>query len=1029
MLPRPSRAGCRAASFLLATLLSAHAQLAPAPPSTPIRLEAVAVTGSNLRRFDSETELPVTVLDADVIAARNALTPIELLTSLPQITNVPLNEGTAPATHARGDNANINLRGIGISSTLVLLDGRRLAPHPITAPDAAMLAFSVNVNQLPTHAVHRIDILRDGASSIYGSDAVAGVVNFITRRDLRGSQLRTRLAAPEHGQGRSLESALQHGREFAAGRGRWFSSVSAFWREPIRMSDRAFTRTANHTSRAPAPFDVPGSVFDGRATVGDWPVFRIGAGITPSYFRPINGTPTLTTVAPTRAASPEFYLDINALQNFAGTKTSRQNAFQRVEFDLTDRLTAFADVTFYHASTHLTRQPPLLNAPGIDQLKPVSADNPYNPYGSRFYHPTGASNADGTPRLVGTPQPLTLLALSFHDLERENVFVHSRVYRGVAGLRGRLGADWTWETAALYTRANTRDVSPRTFRESLFAQSLLRTDASAFNPFGYTFKVANGAVVADQPYVNPSATLAPFTQIWRRDGRSEIASADWRLTGPVLRYLGNTASVALGGEARREAFVDRRPAFVGTNPPDSGLDLNDNDYVLFSPKPDSSGDRTVYSFYAEAALPLVAPAHQVPFVRSVELDFAARHERYSDFGRTTEPKLSLNYHPWRRLLVRASANEGFTAPTLPTLYAPSQFGVDTAPGLTDTYRNLAGLSDATYPMRSYATGNPHLRPTRSRGRSAGLVVEVPKLRGLTLTADYWRIEQNDIVGGRTASQILNSDQALLSAYVQSQLAAGRTAAQIDLGSGTPNYKGDPAVVRFAPDANDVAAFAAANAGRPPAQQSPVVGKIFSRYAPYENIARAHASGLDLSLTYQLPALPLGRFTVHTDWSYLIRSNQTRDLPTGSITSERLEVDGAARWRGSASVTWRKSAWSASLSGYYTGSFADSTAVTTAAAYNALGAPGHLSRQFSDGGYVYRYVVRDILSANAHVAHTFRGHATRAPLFLRDTTVRLGVVNLTDREPPLAAGSFGFSSAVHLALFPGRTWTLELTREF
>ncbi|MES2696528.1 MAG: TonB-dependent receptor [Verrucomicrobiota bacterium] len=668
----------------------------------------------------------------------------------------------------------------------------------------------------------------------------------------------------------------------------------------------------------------------------------------------------------------------------------------------------------------------LLNAPGIDILKPLSVDNPYNPYGSRFYSPTGAPNADGTPRLTGAPQPITLLALSFQELEGEKLRVTSGVYRGVAGLRGKLGEGWSWEVGALHTRAYTADVSPLAIRETAFAQSLLRNDANAFNPFGHTFRVANGAVVADRPYVNPPSALDPLVQVWRRDGMSAITSGDWRIGGPLLRYWGNTAFIAVGGEARYEEFSDRRPAYVGTNPASSGLNTDDNDFVLFSPKPNSSGTRDVLSGYVETALPLVGAQNNIPLARSLELTASARYERYSDFGSTTRPKVGFNYHPWRGLLLRASFNKGFTAPNLPTLYAPSQFSVDTAPGATDTYRNQAGLSDATYPQRYYATGNPKLKPTTSEGRSAGFVLEVPKVTGLTLTADYWQIDQQQIVGGRSVSQILNSDAALLQAYVQSQVAAGQAAAQVDLGSGTANYKGDPAVVRFAPDANDIAAFAAANAGKPAAQQAPVTGKIFSRYAPYENIAEGFASGVDVSLAYRLPALPLGRLALSTDWSYLIRSNQSRTLPgAGAVATERMNVDGTTRWRGTGTVTWRKEAWSAGLSAYYTGSYADSTGVTTAAAYEALGAPSYLSRQFSDGSFVYRYVVSDVISYNAQVGRSFGAGYSK---WLRGSSIRLGVVNLTDRRPPLAAGNFGYSAAVHGGLYAGRTWTLELSRQ-
>lgn len=1023
---------------LCAQAASAAAKPGEAVKSEVVTLDAVSVTGSSFKRLDQEKVLPVTVFSQETIDLRNALTPVELLTALPQVTNVPLNESTAGGANSRGDNANVNLRGIGSANTLVLLNGRRLTPNPMTSPDAGMLAFSVNVNQLPTQGIERIDVLRDGASSLYGSDAVAGVINYITRRDVRGLELRTTARVPEHGGGRNLQATFTYGMDFAGGKGRWLSTLDVLWREPLYMTQRDFSRTADHYQNAPAPFNVAGSPFDGRATVGNWPTFRVGTQTTTTYFRPVNGTPTLTPTGPTRAANPEFYLNVNAYQNLGYSKSDRQNFFNSVEFDVSDRLTAFADFSFYHSNTNLIRQPVFVNAPSGDALKPVgstdsfyykviSADNPYNPYGSRFFSLTGAPNADGSPRLTGAPQPLTLLAVSFNDLGGESVQVHAGTYRGVAGLRGKLLGEWTWESGVLYTRSYASDISFGAVRETAFGASLLRTDASAFNPFGYTFRVANGAVVANQPYVNPRSTLDQFNQVWRREGFSAITSGDVRAAGPIFRYWGNTISAAIGGEARREQFLDKRAPYVGVNPPGSGLDPNDNDFILASVKPDSSGNRNVYSAYLETIVPVLAPRHDVPLADSLELTASARYENYSDFGTTTRPKVGLNWKPTRGIMVRASANKGFTAPNLPTLYAPTQFTVDSAPGQIDVYRQLAGPSDNRYSMRNYSSGNPKLQPATSEGRSAGVVVEVPKVKGLVLTADYWQIEQANVIGSRSADQILNSDNALLTAYVQSQLAAGRTAAQIDLGSGTSNYKGDPAVVRFAPSATDIAAYAAANAGKPASQQLPVAGLIFSRTANYENIAKGYASGVDLSLSYQLPSLPIGRLALNTDWSYLIRTYQFRAIPgSASIFTDRMDLDGTTRWRGTGTVTWRKDNWNAGLSGYYIGSYGDGGAATNAATFNTLGAPKYLARQFSDGAYQYRYRVHDIVTFNAFVQRRFERDAAK---WLRGSSVRLGITNLADKEPPLVSGAFGYSASVHGSLFPGRTWTLELVRRF
>lgn len=1028
------------ASALLLVTPSVRAQTAPASPAPAaagttsaktedaVKLEAFTVTGSNLKRLEMEKVLPVTVFSKDLIDGRNALTPVELLTALPQVTNVPLNESTSGGANSRGDNANINLRGIGTGNTLVLLNGRRVAPHPVFSPDGSNPnSFSVNVNQLPTQGLERIDVLRDGASSIYGSDAVAGVINYLTRRDFRGTELRTRLGLPEHGAGQSIQATLTHGRDFNGGKGRWLSTLDYLYRWPIKFTQRDYTKSADHRAQAAAFVAAFPTAFDGRSILGVWPRFTVGTGTANNYFRPVNGTPTLTTSAPTLAANPEAAIDINVFQNLGQTRSDRINWFNALEYDLTDRITAFGDFSFYHSNSNLTRQPIPINAPGSDQPAPMSVDNPFNPYGSRYYHPTGAPNADGTPRLTGPPQRIVLTGLTLIEAGGEDIVVHSGVYRGVAGLRGKVFDEWNWEVGALYTRAYTSDISKNAVRESALQQALMRTDSTAFNPFRYTFRVVPGATapVADQPYANPKSVMDSFVQIWRHDGFSSIGSGDLRVSGPVLRYWGNTLSVAGGGEYRKETFTDYRPPYAGTNPAGSGLSLDDNDFIQASPKFNFGGDRTVYSAYLETVIPLTQPKHDLPALHSLELTASARYENYSDFGTTTKPKFGANWRPYRGLMVRASYNEGFAAANLPTLYQPAQFTVDSLPGQTDPYRNAA-INEGAYVQRNYTSGNKDLLPVESTGKSAGIVLEIPFVKGLSVTADYWEIEQENEISIRSASQILNRDSQLLRDYVNAQLAAGRTISQIDLGSGTANYRGDPNVVRFAVTPEDVAAFNAANASKPAAQQLPVVGRIFSRTAKFENLAQGYSSGIDMSLNYLLPALPVGRFTVSTEWSYLIESNQTRTPPGGTPQYiERMNVGGTTRWRGTGTITWRKDQWNASLSAYYVGSWAD-TATTTAALYNSLGEPSYVSKQFDSGGFLYRFRVRDVTTFNAALGYRFQREAKH---LFRGTGVRLGVINLTDREPPLVPGAFGYSSSVHGSLFAGRTWTLEITRQF
>lgn len=512
--------GSLALALLAAPLLSAVAQVAPAPRTTPataaaaatpakeetIALQRFVVTGSNIERLDLEKVVPVSIVDQDAITARGAVLPADLLTSLPSVVNLPENETRLGSSGARGDNANLNLRNMGATATLILVNGRRMAVNPMTAG----LSQAVNVNQLPTRGIERIEVLRDGASSIYGSDAVGGVINYVLRRQFDGSEASLRIGAPEHGGGESVQGSYTFGTSLDGGRGRIFGTIEALYRDALFLTERDFSRFADSSARAEPPFNVAGGPFDARSARGYWPTFRIGTGTAANYFRPVNGTPALTAVAPTRTANPEFFLDLNQF-GMAAPRTRRSNAFVSGEFDVSERITAFADVSYYTALSTMRRQPLALNAPTSDQLMVMAIDNPFNPYGSRFYSATGTPNSDGTPRLTGAPRTISFTAMTLAGLAAESVDTRADVIRLAAGLKGRLGGSWSWEGSGFYNRVKGSDEAFRDVRESRLQQVLQRTDANAYNPFGYTFKVENNAVVAivRTPTRRPSSTPSP----------------------------------------------------------------------------------------------------------------------------------------------------------------------------------------------------------------------------------------------------------------------------------------------------------------------------------------------------------------------------------------------------------------------------------------------------------------------------------------------------------------------------------------
>jgi iron complex outermembrane recepter protein len=1023
-------AGAVSAAALMAVVSGASALAQPGPATAASgaapggeageAVQTIVVTGSNIRRANLESVVPVTVLDQRAIEVRGALLPSELLTSLPSVANLPENETRLGSSGARGDNANLNLRNMGATATLILINGRRMAINPFTAG----LSQAVNINHLPTQGIDRIEVLRDGASSVYGSDAVGGVINYVLRRDFDGLEALVRVGRPEDGGGESLQGAMMFGTGFAQDRGRVFGTLEGLSRDETLLSQRAFSRTSLNVDRAPQPFDVLGGPFDGRSARGFWPTFRVGTSTANTFFRPVNGTPALTSAAPSRAANPEFFLDLNQF-GFASPKTSRINAFVTAEYDFTDTLTGFVELGYYSSSSTMQRQPLALNAPTSDRLMVMPVDSPFNPYGSRFFHPTGAANADGSARLTGTPRTVSFTQMTIRDLASEVIETEADVYRIVAGLRGRIGqTSWEWDSSVFYNEVSGTDDAFPDVRESLLQAAIARTDSTAYNPFGYTFRVAGGAVVADQPYTNPRAVVDSFAAVYSRSATSSLASADLRTSGTLFTLWEADVKAAFGVEYREEELADLRPPFSGENPASSGLDPLNNDFLLHPPRPDVVGRREVTSVYAEVVVPLVTRERGLALIDELELTASARHETYSDFGSTTKPKIGVNWRPVPWLMLRGSYNEGFMAPSLAALYTSPRWSITAGAGDLDAYRNPF-LNEGPYVKRTYFGGNPDLKPQESQGQTYGLVLDVPGIRGLSLTVDAWRIDRSNLLGQRSTAQIDESDTALLRAFTRAQIAAGVPVNQIDIGSGA-TYKGDPDVERFALTPEDRAAFAAYNAANPGNPAAPA-GRIFARYQPFVNVSTSEHEGIDFGIRYAIPRLPFGRVLVTSDWSYLSRSlTVLAPANVAPVENNGLYADGAAKWRGTTNINWDNGPWSAGFAIYYTGKTHDSGATTTQAVYDSLGRPPYIEPFVTGGRTLYRLVIEPVVTMNASIGYRF---GPESPAWLGETRVRLGVTNLTNRAPPLASGNFGYDPGVSQVLLSGRVWSLEVARRF
>jgi iron complex outermembrane receptor protein len=1021
---------------LTAGIAVAQTANAPTPevdetPASPeiYHLDKFTTTGSAIKRTDVEKVLPVTIFFAEQIESRDSATSMDLLQGIPQITNIPANETSLNAVAARGANAAAALRGIGAQNTLVLLNGRRMPFNPIAGTNIS----TVNINALPTVGLSQIEVLRDGASSVYGADAVAGVINYITNKNINGGTISIRAGVTEHGGGNDVSANFLVGESFAEGRGRFTAVLGLYSRDSILHKEREISENTNRLHLARAPWNVAAIPYDGRSLTTNYPSFRVGNNAvsgTVHYLNPTaNGGAVLSTSRPR-----DLYDNYNALST-ASPMSNRANLYTQFEYDLNDRVTFFGDFTGFLAESKLSRQAVSLSSG--DARVVLSADNPFNPRGSAFYDPAGANG-----KILGNPQPITINGMLMHESGGETVLTADRLYRVLAGARGKFGDanQWEWETAAMLGGYRFEDEIQNAIRESLLKQSALRTGADAWNPFGYTFKIENGDVVPDQPYRNPQAVTDYFTEPALRVGHSRLASFDARVGGPVLDLWAGPLSTSIGGEWRYEQKADWKAPYVSMNPPDDPtLDPNDNDILVTSPKANYNATRRVMSAYAEVLLPLISDRQGLSYTKDLELSASVRYENYSDFGESINPKFGINWRPISRLMLRGSFNKGFRAPDLASMNQPASFTVATPPGNVDLVRDqffrAAGMSpDANVIFRNYTQPNPNLKPEKSQGISGGFVLEVPKIKGLSVSVDYWEIEQTNLI--YTQTRVGEDDRALLHAYTQQQLAAGKNIFDIDVGSrlgpGAHNYVGDPYTIRAAVTPEDIALFTQAYAVLPQSQWiAPLGGWLGTTQQEVNSQGRAFTNGFDYEVDYNLPRTSTGSWRFTATWSHFLNKYQ-KDTDTDPRNDDIIAML-TPKWRASANVQWKRQNWGATLNATYSSAIR-TNAQTTEANYLNAGSPYYIMPVFNDGRQYFYETGHSTLQLNLGVSYKFNNESNR---WLRDTTVRLGINNLLDEQPPLVvaneagsgANAAGYSGANGSSLYIGRAYSLTFTRSF
>ena len=1083
----PKKSLLVAAWLVLAARAVGQTSAAPATNAAPIdeavKLEAFTVTGSNIRRVDAETALPVTVIDKSDLDVRGAATMAELFETIGAAEISGITEINNGPQQARGDVASIDLRGIGSGSTLTLLNGRRMAPHPISMAENGVPSLAVNINTIPRAMVDRVEILRDGASAIYGADAAAGVINSRVSRNVEGRGVTLKGSLTQHGGANEFNVTAYDA--FKRGRTHLAVSIDYFHRDALSAHDRSFSKDADfRASRAlpapwnglplPDPSSTTGGVFardnDFRNAngVNQWGQWQRGT-VQPDFLTFVGSRPagnvgiTTSTTPPvgvaTMATTGMFYLwpdasGVNFKQTAPSTNIdSPENASysnwnkwkmlvpatDRVQFatfldhTINERLSAFGDLLFYRAYSRTGREP--VNAKNTDdQGIYMPAANPYNPFGTRFYHPTGAPNADGTLRLTGAPADVSLWTGISPGQNTGGGFkprvteVDTYSWRAMGGLRGKLGENWEWESALLASGSQTHEYEHFQVRESRLRTALNRTDATAFNPFPVTFKIANNQIVVDRLFDNPTAITDAIYDDEDRFGRTGLFLWDAKINGQLWRLFGGgRLAIASGTEVRYETYADKRAAFVGLNPPGSGsqfplLREGDNDFLALSSNVPIKAQQTIYAAYVETALPFVTRENRKPLIEALELTLAGRFEHFSIHGQTTKPKASVVWKPAPFLKLRSSVAESFRAPNLvQTNITPlrRQIGAD------DSYRfEVTALpSDGVAQRTVFRQGNQNLQPEEANSWVAGFVLEVPKVRGLSFSFDYFHLNQNKVIENVGAANAIDRDELLLDLATRAALAAGTPIGVIDLGSGTTAYKGSSKVIRKPVTREDRAAFEAYNA-RQASNNSrrAVVGEIDSVIDDYLNLSGRDIQGYEFGMQWRGPKTRLGQFSFNSEAThYVLRRAKADEV---SPILDELERNGRTKWRANASLSWRQGPLSAGWFSNYFGSFVDTSAATTEPIYRALGGPDYI-RVFNDNG-ITRYLLRvdPMITHNAWLTYRFDRRDSR---WLGGTTVRVGVINILDRDPQLADEQYGYVSGS--ANPRGRQFTFDFSRKF
>lgn len=971
------------ASTSLTVLLASTAQAQDAKPTNEQAIEEVVVTGSRISRRDYVSESPIVTVSKAKIEAAGAITIEVALDQMPQFAG---GSNGASNTANKGQ-ANVNLRGLGNNRTLVLLDGRRMQPSGADG--------SVDVNTVPGAFLSGVEVITGGASAIYGSDAISGVVNFKLRSNFNGVELNAQYGVSERNDAETKQLGILVGGDFAEKRGNAVLGFEYSSRAAAFAYDRDFFRVSNLSGNLQSGIIRPtaANLPNAAAVNAVFARYGVAPGVVPNTVTfGFNTDGTLYSVSPAVHGldrDPLLAISNNSYQNVAGyinylqTPLTRYNVVGRTTYDLSEDIELYSQFYYTNSTAHLN----IVSAAagslfGGQGAIPVPVTNPFIP-------------RDLATILASRPNPTApwLFSKRLNELGNRNETDIFNVYQILVGAKGDLkGPDWSWDVSASKGQTTNQQEVANYGSVAALTQLLTAPDggrslcAGGYNPFGLTSLSASCRTF-----------LARTIHSSLKQDQSDVLA---NLQGGLFKLPAGQVRFAAGGEYRKNSYDFS---------PDGALQAGD--IIAGAVALPANGSVSVGEIYGELLVPVL---RDLPFVQELNLDLAYRYSHYNTAGGEQTYKASVDWAALSWLRLRGGYSRAIRAPSLSELFTPSSLTSETlraggltgdpcdirsanrAPGssvaanvralclaqgvpapIIDTFVNTAvQLTERT-------SGNQDLQPEAADTITAGFVirphVDSPWLDHATLSVDYYDIRVDHAIGSVTGLQ------ALANCFNYN-------------GTANPGFS----------QSNEFCALIA----RDPSSGIPLEAKV-----PLLNLGGYRTSGVDIQLDWDaafdelgvnLPgALSLNAVVTHLN-TFKIQS--IVGLPfldyAGTIGNLQINAFTAAKpaWKAQATVGYRVGPFATNLYWRYIDGMSNAANVGTPSQIRGVN-----SRQYFDWDGKWR------------VTDKF--------------TLTLGVVNLANTKPPRVAEpvntDIGVVGATDLPTYDvlGRRYYLRATARF